>query len=609
MSTPVTPITPAAAPPPGRRERSLPSPEWLGAALVVVTLAGLVAMLATAAYVERGERRRSTAVYAGGLAHALAAGIDASSDEPESAFRACAEQIQGATGVYAATWAAPGAAQPLCASRDPVALAGGIDGQDDRLVIGEARLRGEAGVVRVAVERRALGSGLLRLTIAGTLVASGTVLAFLLVYWRMRRRLRAVGAVESALKGYGAGVERELLTLRLSDTFGQLAASWNRLIADVSELKSHAGGAAPASDAAALVERFESATLRRVLDRLPVGVVRVDRERTVRYVNSAAAALLGRNAPDLVGRAAGDALGVKDVEAALRPGRGGAAAMTIDHTRLNGPDQEAALRFLVMPPTDRGGDGEGLVTIEDIGYLRDSERARDNFLYHVTHELRTPLTNIHAYVETLTKPGFDDEQTRKECYNVLVSETRRLSSLVEDILSISQLEVGTARIELGEVDLVKLVRQMVQDNLGRADEKGVELTLKVGPKVPKVRGDKQRLSVLVSNLIGNAVKFTPQGGQVRVSAEVDESTVRLAVSDTGIGIAPEDQPHVFDKFYRSPSAAVQQIPGSGLGLAIAREVARLHGGDIRLDSELGKGATFTVELPAPAAPGQGGASA
>jgi len=258
-------------------------------------------------------------------------------------------------------------------------------------------------------------------------------------------------------------------------------------------------------------------------------------------------------------------------------------------------------RFRILPTTSNPTSGEAVVTIEDIGQLRESQRARDNFPYHVTHEFRTPLTNIHAYAETLTRPGFDDEQTRKECYNVIISETRRLSRLVEDILSVSQLEVGTARLDLGAVDLLRLLRQMVQDNLGAADEKRIDLTLSVPPKVPKIRGDKQRLSVLLNNLIGNALKYTPTEGAVQVKLECGAHAVSITVRDTGIGIAPDDQAHVFDKFCRAAHEAVQPVPGTGLGLAIAREVARLHGGEIRLRSELGQGSTFIVELPLPAA--------
>jgi two-component system phosphate regulon sensor histidine kinase PhoR len=346
-----------------------------------------------------------------------------------------------------------------------------------------------------------------------------------------------------------------------------------------------------------VLARFENAVFRRVLDRLPFGVICVTPENRVSYANGAATAFLGRTPNDVLNRPVGQVIGNPAVQQAIvgAQARSG-AGLSIDQTSGAG-EQETTLRFrvLLMPAPPAGGDA--VLTVEDISQLRESQRARDNFLYHVTHELRTPLTNIHAYAETLTQPGFDDEQTRKECYNVLISETRRLSRLVEDILSISQLEVGTARLDIGDVELARLVRQMVQDNLGAADEKKIDLTLALPPKVPKLKGDKPRLSVLLNNLIGNAVKYTPENGKVHVSVEVSKAQVLIAVRDTGIGIAPEDQAHVFEKFFRAADDAVQMLPGTGLGLALAREVARLHGGDILLASERGKGSTFTVALP------------
>ena len=317
----------------------------------------------------------------------------------------------------------------------------------------------------------------------------------------------------------------------------------------------------------------------------------------VKYANAAAGALLHRELDVVVGHVVDEGLDNAAIAQAIAGARSRTgASLTVDDTRGEG-DQEVTLRFRIMALPGRSGGGELLVTIEDIGQLRENERARDSFLYHVTHELRTPLTNIHAYVETLMQPDFDDEQTRKECYNVIISETRRLSRLVEDILSVSQLEVGTARLEMDDVDLLRLVRQMVQDNLGGADERQIDLTLALPPKVPKIKGDKQRLAVLFNNLIGNAIKYTPAGGKVTVQVEVADQSVLIAITDTGIGIAPDDQARVFEKFYRAADNAVQEIPGTGLGLALAREVARLHGGDIRLTSQLGQGTTFTIDLP------------
>jgi signal transduction histidine kinase len=429
-----------------------------------------------------------------------------------------------------------------------------------------------------------------------------TLLVYFALYRRLRRHLRPLDAIQRNLHSYASGLEKEIVALSLSDSLGQVARAWNHLIERLAALRDQTPDASGMELAGDALRRFESRTLRSTLDRLPIGLLRFGQDQRVTYANVAAARLLGHPLETLVGMSLAEAL-EEEVRAPLVGAyMRSVAAMSIDRKR-GAEEQQTTLRFALISPAASSPDREGLVTIEDVSHLQEADRARDNFLYHVTHELRTPLTNIQAYAETLTGPGFDDEQTRRECYNVIISETRRLSRLVEDILNISQLEVGTARIEVDEVDLVRLLRQIVQDNLGAADEKHIDLTLKLPPKVPKTRGDKQRLSVLITNLIGNAIKYTPQGGHVDVTLEVHERCVEIAVADTGIGIAPEDQAHVFEKFYRAVSDNVQTIAGTGLGLAIAREVARLHGGDIRLESEPAKGSKFVVELPRPVTDG------
>jgi signal transduction histidine kinase len=230
---------------------------------------------------------------------------------------------------------------------------------------------------------------------------------------------------------------------------------------------------------------------------------------------------------------------------------------------------------------------------------KEAERARDNFLYHVTHELRTPLTNIRAYAETLSQGVIEDEQTIRECYNVIMGETQRLNRLVEDILNVSQLEVGSARLDVGDVQMDKLLRSVVQDMQGTADAKNIEMVLNLPAKMPQLRGDKERLAVVFTNLVGNAIKYTPQSGRVDVRCAADAGRLRVAVGDTGYGIKPEDQEKIFDKFYRvSDDERVAKIPGTGLGLAIVKETLRLHGGSIIVESTIGQGSTFTVTLPA-----------
>lgn len=425
-------------------------------------------------------------------------------------------------------------------------------------------------------------------------VSACLIVAYLVFYRQLRNHARPYAAIEQSVQSYAAGMERQFAALTLSDTLGQMAVAWNTLVEDVSRLQSQISSATQ-PDAGAAMQRLESRTLRGILDRLPIGVMRLGSDRGVSYANAAAQRMLRVNG-NPAGKSIAELLGDTETAEVLSLQAASSSAKPIDR-RIGQDDAAVTLRLSLVPLTESCAPGENVLTIEDISHLQESEKARDQFLYHVTHELRTPLTNIQAYAETLSKPGFDDEQTRRECYNVIVSETRRLSRLVEDILSISQLEVGAARFDVGDVDLAKLVRQTVQDNLGGADGKKVELSLKMPPKMPRLRGDKQRLSVLLNNLIGNAVKYTPTGGRVTVAVEVQNRLVQVQVNDTGLGISVDDQKRIFEKFYRATSDSVQAIPGTGLGLAIAREVARLHGGDILVHSELGKGSQFTLELP------------
>ena len=441
------------------------------------------------------------------------------------------------------------------------------------------------GATRIAAGAAGLGSALL-------VAAAGGVGLRLLA-----RRARGISAIQRNVAAYASGLERELGALSLSDSLGQLAQTWNAFIAEVARHHQSAGGSGGVgSTQASALTRFEARTLRGILDAVPVGVLRFDSAGEIKFANVTAAQLFGKSVDAVLGQPVNTLLDDQWL-AALQTAPAGRHKIPVIEQRI-GPEDAARTLRIQRPPAPEGVADEALLVLTDISHLKEADEARDQFLYHVTHELRTPLTNIQAYTETLNQPEFDDEQTRKECYNVIVSETQRLSRLVEDILNLSQLEVGSLRLEWGEVELPRLIRSMVQDNLAYADEKQIDLTLSIPPKVPRIKGDKHRLAVLLNNLIGNAVKYTPQGGRVAVTLTAGESWVQLAVQDSGIGIAPEDQPHVFEKFYRADNEQVQRIKGTGLGLAIAREVARLHGGDIHLASAFGSGSTFTVELPA-----------
>jgi len=200
-----------------------------------------------------------------------------------------------------------------------------------------------------------------------------------------------------------------------------------------------------------------------------------------------------------------------------------------------------------------------------------------------------------------------DADAVRECYNVIIGETQRLSRLVEDILSLSQFEAGAARLVMDDVNLARLIRQVVEDMQAMADEKNLDLRLSLPPKVPTLRGDKDRLAVVLTNLVGNAIKYTPEGGPVWIRIGPEDGRLITAVQDDGIGISARDQKQLFQKFYRVRTEQTAHIEGTGLGLAIVRSIVEHHGGRIWVESEPGRGSTFAFSLPVPAGSAEQGA--
>jgi PAS domain S-box-containing protein len=226
--------------------------------------------------------------------------------------------------------------------------------------------------------------------------------------------------------------------------------------------------------------------------------------------------------------------------------------------------------------------------------LAELDRLKSKFVSDVSHELRTPIANLKLYADLLERG-----QPEKHAHyrTVLKQQTLRLSQLVEDILDLSRLEIAGREGLFGPVDLSAVIDQVVTAHQPRAEAAGLTLTFTAADNLPTVRGDIHQLTQVVTNLVVNALNYTSQGW-VRVAMTAQEGRVSVCVADSGQGIAPEDLPHIFDRFYRGRRARQRDIPGTGLGLAIVKEIVELHHGSITVDSRVGEGTTFCVDLPA-----------
>jgi signal transduction histidine kinase len=227
--------------------------------------------------------------------------------------------------------------------------------------------------------------------------------------------------------------------------------------------------------------------------------------------------------------------------------------------------------------------------------MREADRVVDEFVALISHELRTPLTSIIGYLElTLDDATLTEEQ--RGYLDIVDHNAARLLKLVDDLLFVAQLEAGELEVRASEVDLAALARQAVAEFQPRAAANGIALRCDADSVVP-VHASKRRLLQLLDNLVSNAIKFSPAGGDVRVSVSHPDGMARLEVADTGIGIAADDQQRLFERFFRTSTVAEQHFPGTGLGLYIARAIVEAHGGTIAVSSEPGEGTSFSVELP------------
>jgi signal transduction histidine kinase len=227
--------------------------------------------------------------------------------------------------------------------------------------------------------------------------------------------------------------------------------------------------------------------------------------------------------------------------------------------------------------------------------LREADRLKDEFVALISHDLRTPLTSITGYVElALEEDDLGDEL--RGFLHIVARNAERLLVLVNDLLFVARLQAGEMTLEREHVDLASVVRDGVGAMEPRAAAKGIALTCVVDSVSP-VYGDSGRMLRVVDNLVSNAIKFTREGGTVHVSLREDGDNVRLEVADSGIGIGADDQRRLFQRFYRAENAVELQIPGTGLGLYICRVIAEAHEGSLSVRSELGRGSTFTFEVP------------
>ena len=430
------------------------------------------------------------------------------------------------------------------------------------------------GFARVAISTTAAEQTIARAR--GAVIAAGAIgalAAMLLALFFARAVSRPVVELSEVAQAIAAGDLSRRPSLAAPGEVGDLAAALHRMTEQL------------ASRLAAV--EAEDLLLGAVIDALNEGVVAVDARRQVVRVNVAARRLLGIR--DVVPFSADNLPRDAMLRDALSAALGGES---VDALELVVEGRTVAL---TARPLSRGG---AVLASLDLTDVRRLETIRRDFVANVSHELKTPLTVIGGFAETLTEPDVPAAQ-RETFARTILANVRRMQRIVDDLLDLSRIESGGWVPAPVSVDVASVAAEALSSCRATATEKGVALAVAVGPQATSLHADPTAVRQIITNLVENAVRYTPRDGRVTVFSERgDGHGVWIGVRDTGIGIAPEHVPRIFERFYRVDPARSREAGGTGLGLSIVRHLAEAHGGRVKAESAQGRGTTIAALFPA-----------
>ena len=348
-----------------------------------------------------------------------------------------------------------------------------------------------------------------------------------------------------------------------------------------------------------------------ILRSMVEGVAVIDAQERLVFFNRAFSESLNLHPADVEGRPVIEAVRNSDLVALIRRALRGEEGLRADISvgiiqQRTFSVSAAPVRALEAPsspaspsaPADstQGQLSGAVVVLHDVTELRHLERVRQDFVANVSHEFKTPLTAIQGFAETLLSGALEDPDHNRRFLEIIRDHAARLAALTNDLLKLARIEAGKLEVDLGPVNLLEVIERCAEVTLVKASQKQIAFETDVPPGLPAVRGDASLLRDVLQNLLDNAVQYTPAGGRIKVSATAAEREVIVTVEDTGIGIPVVDQERIFERFYRVEAGRSREAGGTGLGLSIAKHIVEVHGGHLRVQSEVGHGSKFSFSL-------------
>ncbi len=422
------------------------------------------------------------------------------------------------------------------------------------------------------------------LLIAGVLIAASLFLAFFLA----RRIVGPLQRLTESTVRIASGDLNARVAIDSTDEVGVLATEYNRMAENLRQLRN--------SDMGKLL--MAQQTTEAAIDSLFDPVIVTDSEGRVTKLNPAAEEIFGsenENSGLHVGEVARDirvAGAVAEVLESQRPVAGEGMSAVLPFAVAG---SERAFRLRTTPMRDNDHHLLGAVTLlEDITHLREIDRIKSEFIATASHELRTPLTSVQMGVHLLLERAVGDLTDRQvEVLSACREDCERLDNLMRDLLDVSRIEAGESKPSFEPIRTRDLINDATKELRPQVESKGLDFRVEVPVDLPPIKADRSQLERVLSNLVVNALRYTKHG-EIKIIVQPRGNSVAVSVSDTGSGIPQEYLPHIFDKFVQVPGAATG---GAGLGLAISKLIVEAHGGQISVQSERGKGSTFTFTLP------------
>jgi len=434
------------------------------------------------------------------------------------------------------------------------------------------------GVVRAALPLTQVESSVNRIIIS--IVGAMAIVAILVILaaWIIARIItRPIRELTRTSKEIASGEFDRKISVRTKDESGQLAHAFNEMSLKLKEML-----ATISEDRGRLVS---------ILDNMADGVILTNAEGIVVLTNRAAQKLLGIRDKNTEGRPLIEVVREHDLNdllnSCLETGREQIAQFEL--ATLN-----RFLRVIAIPITSDRLDG-ALLLIQDLTELRGLQTMRREMVGNISHEFRTPLSGIKAMVETLQDGAVDDREAAKDFLSRIEAEVDRMTQLVGELTELSRIETGKAALEMKPVNLNSIVEEVMAQLKPQAERQNLTLETVLAADLTAISIDKERIRQVMVNLIHNAIKFNRPRGSIRTATRYSEGSVVVDVTDTGTGIAKDDLPHIFERFYKADKSRAGQ--GTGMGLAIAKHIVEAHGGKIWVQSDEGKGSTFSFSLP------------